>query len=56
MWVTILGFTIIDELNGKKELDAKGLNVTVNCHLSLTPVMGTVVEPFKSNVYLLDET
>ena len=56
MWVTILGFTIIDELNGKKELDAKGLNVTVNCHLSLTSVMGTGVEPFKSDVYIHGQT
>ena len=41
---------------GKKEPDAKTVNVAVICRLSSTPLMGNVVEPFKSNVYLLGET
>ena len=40
---------------GKKERDAGTVNVAVIYRLSTTPLMGTVVEPFKSNVYLHDE-
>ena len=49
-------FNIIDELNCKKEPEVEIVNVAVICRLSLTPLMGTMVEPFKSNVYLPGET
>ena len=41
-------------LIGKKS-DTATVNVTVICRLSLTLLMGSVAEPFKSNVYLLGE-
>ena len=41
---------------GKKEPDTETVDAAVICHLSLIPLMGTVVEPFKSNVYLPGET
>ena len=43
-------------LTGKKEPAAKTVNVAAIGRLSSTPLIGTVVESFKSNLYLQCET
>lgn len=43
-------------LIGEKEPDAVAVNVAVISRLSSKPLMGTVIETSKSNIYLLSGT
>ena len=55
----ILGYTMLSSTiswTGKNEPDAVTVKMTVICRLSSTPLIGTVFEPFKSNVYFPGET